>query len=323
MASPALPPPGSSAAELPADALPLVFARLGGDVTALCASACVSKSWHDALLSTSSAWESLVAGRAAPRISDARLLSLAARARGGLRRLDVSGCTFLTVAGVASVLAGQPIAHFAAVGCYNLTMMGLAAALKDHAKLDSLRVRGLTTKARGKMFAMSDGGDLQAALDLVRRDCMALGKVLKEPYDVDAIAGCTYAYTEPHRYDGEGWHKVCACMCTEEDRVCDCCFTFCCPVHRRAPAEDGGDDRSRCTCCARRICTNCAQADETNDAELVDGHSCTTCHRRHCLMCIRRDLVQPFAECAECAESTCDACVQSGKHSGICNWYRR
>jgi hypothetical protein len=321
-ASPA--PPGSSAAELPADAQPLVFERLGGDVAALCASACVSKSWHDKLLSTSEPWQSLVAGRAASRISDARLLSLAARSRGELRRLDVSGCTFLTDAGVASVLAGQPsLAHFAAVGCYNLTVRGLAAALKDHAKLDSLRVRGLNPGGRGgKEFALCDAGDKDAVWDLVKRERVALKKLLKKPYHLDAWAGCTYAFNEPdHGYDSEGLHDVCGCMCSEEDRVCDSCFTYCCMTHRSVPAEGEPDDR--CTCCGARACENCIEAEEVYGEELMTGHACSSCSRRHCVECVQLDRVQPFTVCGGCDESVCDACVQSGKHSGICNWHRR
>lgn len=76
--------------ELPADAVPLVLALLDGDVSALCASACVCKRWRDLLLSNTNTsaelWRVLrVPPHLARRLSDERLLMLVARARGGLR----------------------------------------------------------------------------------------------------------------------------------------------------------------------------------------------------------------------------------------------
>lgn len=331
MASPQLPPPASSSAELPADMLPLVFARLGGDVAALCASACVSKGWHDTLLSTAPAWESLVAGRAALRMTDARLLSLVARSRGGLRNLDLSGCTALSDFGVSKALRMDHLSHLSVVGCCNLNVETLVnMTLKYRPKLDSLRVRGLMRGGHAcQDFAVSDTGDEQAAMDLVERERTMLKEMLHEPHDLDVTVGCMHAGWPYHGLvNSQGMHGVCGRMCNEEDRACSSCFTYRCIAHRyeltfAPPTPTADKSFEQCACCGKLFCKCCVEAEEleaeeTYGEQLLCGHTCSSCTHRHCMECVQLDSVQPFAACGGCGKSVCDACMKSGKHSGIC-----
>jgi hypothetical protein len=199
---------GAAAAqpELQADVLRLVLAQLDGDVSALCASACVSTQWRDVLLLPPAAalWRQLrVPPRVAARLTDARLQTLVARARGALQRLDVSGCTQLTNAGLAAAVARQRnLAHVAAVGCDKLSVEGVVRALKGR-KLTTLRVRGIETS---QDFLDLDG----RAAAMVAPDLAQLRKRLRPPHDLDATAGCTFVTEEAeHGYADD---ELCGCL---------------------------------------------------------------------------------------------------------------
>ena len=101
-------PAPAADAPLQSDLLPLLLAALEGDVSALCASACVCTHWRDALLRSAGAaalWRTLrVTTPAKWRLTDARLGALLARAAGGLVSLDVSGCGQLSDDGLAAAL---------------------------------------------------------------------------------------------------------------------------------------------------------------------------------------------------------------------------
>lgn len=306
----ASPPIALAAAELPADVVPLVLAQLGGDVGALCASACVSTHWRGVLMSASSEgnelWRTVAAARAAPRMTDARLLSLVARAGTSLLSLDVSGCTGLTDGGVASALAGQRrLRHFAAVGCHNLSAEGVWRALKGR-KLDTLRVRGVATDEE-EHFAWDDDDEES----FVNPSLAKLRRRLKTPGNLDAVTGCRYVVSESeHMYEGAEGDELCGCLCSEEDSVCEACVRTLCSQHRPEPAECDGPGAPRCARCDARMCEDCVDA-----ASSFDGYCCTYCNRQHCVSCIADRRVAPFLECAThgdiCGNVACDACLRT------------
>ena len=297
--------------EPPAEALPLVLAQLDGDVSALCASACVCKRWHAALSRSGLLWRVLrMPSRVAPRLTDARLASLIARARGGLESLDVSGCMRLTDAGLKHALASQPTspAHVAAVGCYNLRSVGVAQALKAR-QVDLLLVRGVTTGCVA--FAPAGANPIaNPAAQMVAREIKQLRRRLKQfNSHLDASAGCTYV-DEADQFVQQ--QEMCGCLCGDDDRACDSCRSaYRCIMHG-SPAEmlPGTDDGVvRCLRCQGRMCTTC-MAFEPPDKEFIKV--CGHCFKRLCPTCVACSWPEPVAKCAgaDCRfKGACDACI--------------
>ena len=302
--------------EPPADAVSLVLAQLDGDVSTLCASACVCKRWH-AVLSLAERqsellWRVLrVPRRVAPRLTDALLASLVARARGELQSLDVSGCIRLTDAGLKVALASQStkLAHFAAVGCYNLSSVGVARALKGR-ELDVLLVRGVATGC----VAFAPAGDKPVgnpAAQMVAREVQQLRRRLSRPKGhLDARAGCTYVQEADQFVQQQ---EMCGCLCGEDDRSCDCCSTaYRCIMHG-SPAEmvpDVGDGVERCMRCKGRMCASCMAFEPANKAFTK---TCGHCLARLCPSCIAAPWSKPLPKCAgdDCRfKGACEACIE-------------
>jgi hypothetical protein len=101
---------GAAAAvgSLPDDVLLRIFALLPVDVRARCA--CVRRGWR-ATLDSPSAWTRLdlsaTTGGTACTVGDAALLAAAAKARGGLQALDVTGCASLSRHALRAVFAAN------------------------------------------------------------------------------------------------------------------------------------------------------------------------------------------------------------------------
>ena len=297
-----------------AQALSLVFAQLDGDVSALCASACVSKQWLAVLMHkqcSGELWHTLrVPRRLAPRLSDAQLASLVARARGGLRNLDLSGCVRLTNAGLKHALANQVhLVHFAAVGCYNLSSEGVARALTDR-RLDMLLVRGVATGRRG--FEPAGASPVaNPAAQMVAREVAQLRRRLKimRLSHLDASAGCTFIEEEDEYQTAE----MCGYLCGDDDRMCDCCLgAYRCIMHG-SPADmtRGTDDGiTRCLRCKGRMCASC-MAYQPEDADFTK--TCGYCRAKLCPNCITSVGCRPLPSCAGAGclyGSACDPCVQ-------------
>jgi hypothetical protein len=319
---------GAAAAppELQEDALRLVLAQLDGDVSALCASACVSTLWRDVLTLQPAAaqlWRALrMPPRVAARLTDERLRTLVARARGALERLDVSGCTRLTDEGIAAALSRQrSLAHFAAVGCARLSVEGVVRALKGR-KLASLHVRGVRTdddKVRDD-YGFDDeeedgggGGDGNRAAAMVARELAQLRKRLRpRPHDLDATAGCTHLtyYAEHLAMLGDD-ETVCGRLCGEEDRVCESCDAYHCVLHRGVPAagEEEEEDMARCARCDASMCRRCQGIAESLPG--LGRHRCDLCDARHCPSCIVSRRAVAYAKCIGCGTAVCDACVRT------------
>ena len=259
--------PADANAELLAAVLPLVLARLDGDVSALCACTCVCKRWNAALSHADQRSELLwrvlrVNEWLAPGFMDYHLLYLVKRTRGMLHSLDLSGCTEVPDGCILDALANQPhLAHFAAVGC-NLESDELCNALKGR-QLDSLRVRGMATGYnRSRRYDCDD----RSSVTLVEPELAELRMRLKPTCqgNLDAVAGCRFMKRDEviHGPDSNGMiliedAEVCGVLCGEEDRACDFCNrAYRCEWHNR-PSEDWF---SECTCCERchaLICVDC------------------------------------------------------------------
>ena len=136
----------ASEVELPADALALVLRPLTGDVRTLCAAACVARAWRTAAAEPS-LWAHIgpLHGLARDNLTDARLADLVARARGGLRGLNLTGIatSSLTDAGLAAALRHESHILSFAVSGKPLTGAGIAAALAgSRGRLQTLRMSG-------------------------------------------------------------------------------------------------------------------------------------------------------------------------------------
>ena len=298
------------------EAWSLVFAQLDGDVSALCASAGVSKRWRDVLTYRERSWELWsvlrVPGRLAPRLTDAQLASLVARARGKLKILDVSGCELLTAAGLKGALANQThLVHFAAVGCYYLSSVGVARALTDR-RLDTLLVRGVATGRQPSDGVQPASANAAAnpAVQMVKCEVAQLQRRLKSigSSHLDASAGCTVVQPADQFQGAE----TCGRLCGDDDRTCDCCpGEYRCIMHgspvNMLPGTDDGI--ARCLRCEGRMCTTCAAFQPAN------ADCATTCGYRHawlCPNCIAAICSRPLPSCAGVGcvhESACDACL--------------
>lgn len=145
---------------LPADAIALVLKRLAGDVSSLCASACVARAWR-AAAAEPRLWSHLarLPPDAAKRLTGKHLAALVARAAGGLERLDVSGASQLTDDGFVTAIMRQPHALTAFIAdskCYKLTGKGAATALAaQRGRMRELSVRGLRCGSSRTMFTRS------------------------------------------------------------------------------------------------------------------------------------------------------------------------
>jgi hypothetical protein len=95
------------------DSVRRVLRSLDGDVATLCAAACVCRAWRAEVCGDSLLWADFsgrlcLGPRVAERLTDARLAALVTRAAGGLRRLDLTSCPEVSVAGVLAALHGHP-----------------------------------------------------------------------------------------------------------------------------------------------------------------------------------------------------------------------
>jgi hypothetical protein len=193
-AEPAAPPARDDAGADDADAAttattlsPLVLSLvlrhgLAGDVAALCAAACVARDWRDAV-KDQALWATRLdcTGEAASyMLTDARLLSLVARAGREVQRVERSNAAQLTDAGLAAALAPQrALKQLAVDSCTHLTAAGVAAALSGK-RLEALWVHGVSTVDN------DDEPAAQAALAQLRSVAATL--------DVSAVCGARARY---------------------------------------------------------------------------------------------------------------------------------
>jgi len=137
----------AAADALPADALALVLAHLAGDVPSLCAAACVARAWRDAAAAPK-LWARLakLPWSSARRLTNQHLKALVKRASGCLERLDVSGASKVTDAGLAAALRlpHAVTAFFADAYCDGLTARGVAKALTSQRGRNQLLLRELS-----------------------------------------------------------------------------------------------------------------------------------------------------------------------------------
>ena len=176
-------PKGAVNVALPIDVLVLVLQPLKGDVSSLCAAACVARAWCDAA-ALPALWARIgpLPPAAAAQLTDARLERMVARARGGLQHLDLSTSRFeddavmscVTVAGLVAALRHESqLLSFVANGD-PLTGAGIAAALAScHGRVQHLDVCGV------RALAAPAGGVPRDERAAFRASCKATLKALR------------------------------------------------------------------------------------------------------------------------------------------------
>lgn len=241
--SPDAEPPGN--VELPRDVLPLVLLPLKGDVASLCAAACVSRAWRGAV-TFPRLWTHIgpFSGGFGARLTDARLMQLVARARGGLQVLKLTNISrsSITDAGLAAALGNTSRLRVFAANGMPLTGAGIAAALAgSQGRMRKLRVCGV------RAAPAVDDGDMprdswEAALG-------ALHALLAPDGEIDAAEFCNMAAYD-YRLDG----PRCARMCTGDDG-CYNCEAMCCSAHKARVQN--------CLNCIGAICDCCRSQEVT------------------------------------------------------------
>jgi hypothetical protein len=185
---------------LPRDALVRVLGHLAGDVEALCASACVARAWRDAA-SEPTLWAQLqvLSEEVAARMTDANLLGLVVRARGGLEQLDISGAQNVTEEGLMAALQ-QPhalVVFQADRDCRGLSPQGVARALAaQNGRMRVLSVRGLDCGPEMESVELPEG---------VLEGMLAALRALLAPEGI---------------LDGDHLCDTCTRLCCETDDFC-------------------------------------------------------------------------------------------------------
>lgn len=236
------------------DASPRAFCD-GCAVTTLCAAACVCRAWR-AAADDPRLWSRLIltsGPRPADRpwLTDSRLASLVARARGGLTELDLSGCVWpaVTLSGVAAALA--PLAGLEAKTLVRLSIDGVVVATDD----DEEEIDEDAVHNQLREFLTADGGVLGSANELFdAANC----ETHNLPPPSPAAAGDDFRYALCR---GEGPPGEAGCGRLASVEVCKNCGVFLCgSCALLVPAEGGGFytggrscDGCGCTRCTRLI----------------------------------------------------------------------
>jgi hypothetical protein len=242
---------------LPADVLARVLSRLAGDVSSLCAAACVAPAWRDAAAEPR-LWVCLkllpdTAG--AEHLTDERLKALVARSRGLLASLDVSGARQLTNKGLTAVLQ-QPhalTAFSAAIVHGALTASGVVRALAaQRGRMRKVSVQGLDCGPR--LPVADDTAEFRIALISWHTACNDVIAALRALMAPDGVL------VGDRLCSGDGWYKPCTVLCGRAN-VCANCNEALCADH-----QDGRF--VVCIWCSRLFCV-----------DICGGVACEPCFR--------------------------------------------
>jgi hypothetical protein len=230
----------------------LVLSRLVGNISTLCAAACVSRAWRVAA-ATPSLWVRIgpMPKAARQRLNDARLQSMAVRAAdaGGFTALELNG-TSVTDDGLKQALRQQRrvltsfITSLPSPGNDNRSRMtgsGVAAALKRfRGHLRVLNVGGLQSLDAKEQEDIL--GKPEAALHTARcRVLRALRKSMAPECSLDVSGYCAAACTH-----GQQTYK-CGILCTPQN-ACASCKTMRCNVEHHL---------TTCEECLKLFCRRC------------------------------------------------------------------
>lgn len=248
--------------DLPVDVLVLVLLLLKGDVSSLCAAACVATTWRNAAASPR-LWTKIgpFSANAVANLTDARLKQLVLRAKRGLRNLNLQNIarSCLTDEGVAKALRREKrIVVFAANG-KPLTGAGIAVALAPSRG----RLRRLLVSCIPALPEPEDAGPVtsiqqDAFLVKCKQPLVELRALLAPEGSMKATAVCQAT-------TGNG---LCTRMCDNKSS-CECGATYC-MLHSDRVGSCGycvDPICERCTSLAEDICDGCFLELEDRDDE--------------------------------------------------------
>ena len=260
-------PDSVASGELTSDvtAIFLVLSCLVGDISSLCAAACVSRAWREAA-STPSLWVRIGPLPWLRRLDDARLQSLAARAAGagGFTSL-VLRSTSVTDRGLVLALRNQQnkveqfdCSYTELLGNnYNnkLSGSGVAAALKHFSgQIRVLNVRGLPALCAKKQTDILNSTEPKAALHNARSHVIrALRKLMAPQCSIDVTDICPVAFKHNEQ------NYKCGILCTPAE-ACHGCKSMRCSVthHLMACEECLNQFCGRCKGDYGPVCEDCA-----------------------------------------------------------------
>ena len=266
---------------LPAVLVERMLSFCAGDVTTLCAAACVSRAWRDAA-ALPALLRSIDLGRWRQRsraqLNARRLKALLARSRSGdLERLDLCDCDKLRVRDVLKALDGRRVTKALLVDGVHadassvqrgseVNLASLRAVLAPGARLDAVGMCGLQgedgvvctrlcssehCEICGTFYcAVCMGGDDEPDCEHECSRCTHVG---------EGLADCANPDCE-HVRGNNGFCPDCRGNCQACDAiVCDICL-------------DSYDDKS-CEVCAGNLCPACARYSKS-----ADEYFCKACY---------------------------------------------
>ena len=258
---------------LPAVLVERVLSFCAGDVTTLCAAACVSRAWR-AAAALPALWRSIGIGRwrqqSRAQLSARRLRALLARSRGGdLERLDLCDCLKLRVRDVLKALDGRRVTKALDVNGVHAdassaqrgsgeTLASLRAVLAPGARLDAVGTcdrqdeDGVVCTRLCSSEHCEICGTFYCAVCMGDKDepdcehecsrCTHVG---------EGLADCANPDCEYVRGDN-GFCEDCRGNCQSCDAiVCDICL-------------DSYDDKSCAVCCCN-LCPGCSRYSKSED----------------------------------------------------------
>lgn len=288
------------------DVVERIFSASAGDVRTLCALACVCRAFRDAARNPG-LWTHLrFMERRAPtlaeeqnrvgKLTDERLLALAARGGGQLIRAELHSCRALTYAGVKRLMQRYATVHVTLRYC-ELPMKRLGRlAYHDHHLPDvgpRLKADGvpLTNDGRAACLPYFAQGDFEGAFwaDEVSDDVYKFSHILAK--DAGVCPECM-------RLVG-GDNSLGCGKC----KTCRLCFEMLHPEADGAPALSLEDQNcSREHCCRRHACNRCAEHNPSG--------WCSFCHG--CISCVS---IHAPAACECCNALVCSGCwLHHGTH---------
>jgi len=298
---------------LPAELLRSVCELLEGDTLALCAVAGVCPHWRFAALTTALPWSQLRVRKEDVRchfsFSDAVVACLAARAGAELTVVVLPSSLYLSDDCLASFTpASAPkLKVLRLVGCMDITMQGVVAALTGSRVLESLGMAGtapLPVTAAEVNAANDDFGSSlldplrELLIDYDESNANTLGITNKsnhnESYGLDVDCVCGHV-------SGSSQALCCGKLfdSTDESLIpCDVCDSVFCAEH----------EHKQCFKCALKICDGCLK-----DVVGEYGYHCQRCSKTVCDECACELLSDPGAcslkfTCGICKLQNCFSC---------------
>ena len=242
---------------------------LKGDVGALLAVASTSTAWRSAAAAPE-LWQILIELPHKAKLTDARLASLAARAQGGVTRIDISGSA-VSDDGIVAALAPQKELVNASMVMVDASVNSVLKALAGKPQLRFLKVDGVRAdkqdtdstlaKLRGLLAPAADAFLDVAQICRRRTHRGAWSRLCTASAQLSCVA-C-------------GDSSACCAFCVAETGVCASCRSTLC-----------GSCKPLAPCGKHLLCSMCSE-----------GSVCDKCSRPLCPTCVDT--------CAQCQERFC------------------